>query len=103
MKTYEKVNEAKTELRLAKEKLKGREAKVYLEAVWETATWTNIMMDESCERDYVNVKHFNRISVDYYAENHNLLTEMHDAAAYHKTMDDSEDWPAWKAAAYKAA
>ena len=97
MTTQERIQATREELNKQQFILKGFEALATLEEIWNTAHYRSVYLNDNQPQPVFGTE------LDYYARNGILLKEVQSGAKYFKDMDNSEDWPTWKKAAYKAA
>jgi len=97
MDNTEEINDLQVQI----EKLQARQAYLkaedYLVNLCETATYRNELMAQYNDGDPVHTLNMSMYSTM------EMLPIVKRCAKYFKDMDESEDWPTWKAEAYKQA
>ena len=97
MDNTQEINDLQAQIEKLQEKQAYLKAEQYLASLSETATYTTSLMaaydGKPAERS---------LSISLYAFTE-MLPEIKRGAKYFKDMDDSQEWPTWKAEAYKQA
>lgn len=104
MTTLEELNGYKKELEKSKILVKAYEAKLFLVELWDTATYTNSIMNEYFNtEDHTDKKLFDSLYINYFVRENTLISYIQRMTKHFKDVDDSQDWPKWKKEAYKQA
>jgi len=97
MDNNQKINDLQAQIEKLQAEQAFLKAEQYLASLSETATYTNSLM---APYDGKPAERSLRISLYSTME---MLPEIKRAAKHYKNVDDSQDWPTWKAEAYKQA
>ena len=97
MDNNQKINDLEYEIERLQVQVAYLKAEDYLSDLCETATFSSVLMAKYNDGNPVHDLGLTMLtSLD-------ILPEVKRAAQHFKHMDDSKDWPKWKAEAYKQA
>ena len=103
MTTQEKLDDAKKDLVKAQDQINGLKAKLYLDELQATATYTSSTMISYDKKYTEPQKLFADNDILYYVEDGRLALYIRRQARHFKDMDDSQSSPLWQKEAIKQA
>lgn len=96
MDNTQKINDLQHQIERLQVQVAYLKAENYLRDLCESATYSSVVMAKYNDGNPVH-----DLGLHFYS--FELLPQIKEAAKHFKRMDDSKDWPEWKAEAYKQA